>query len=79
MSTCADYYITIGGAFSGSIQLQVTDENGVEVLNVTLTGGTGVSDDSGLTSSGTSGTWTVTITLTDFGGTGDFSLNPSGC
>ena len=38
----------------------------------------GVGDDSksGVTSSGVSGDWTITVTLTNFNGDGSFSLNP---
>ena len=61
-------------ATSGTFQLLVKDADGATVIDKTLTAGSGAQDASGTSSSGTSGEWTVTISLTSFNGTGDYSL-----
>ncbi len=61
-------------ASSGSFQLVVKDADGTTVIDKTLTAGSGAQDADGTSSSGTSGTWTATISLTSFNGTGDYSL-----
>ena len=61
-------------ASSGSFNLTVTDADGTAVINKTLTAGSGAQDASGTSSSGTTGTWTATVTLTSFTGTGDYSI-----
>ena len=62
------------GATSGSFQLVLKDASGVTVLDKTLTAGSGAQDASGTSTAGTAGTWTATITLTNFNGTGDYSF-----
>ena len=54
--------------------LVVTDADGTTVINKTLTAGSGAQDASGTSSAGTTGTWTATVTLTEFTGTGDYSF-----
>lgn len=61
-------------ATSGSFQLVVKDADGTTVIDKTLTAGSGAQDASGTSSSGTSGAWSVTISLTSLNGTGDYSL-----
>lgn len=61
-------------ASTGSFNLTVTDADGNIVINKTLTAGSGAQDASGTSSAGTTGTWTTTITLTNFTGTGDYSF-----
>lgn len=61
-------------ASSGSFNLTVTDANGAEVINNTLTVGSGAQDAAGTSSAGATGTWTATVTLTNFQGTGDYSF-----
>ena len=61
-------------ATSGSFQLEVKDADGTTVINKTLTAGSGAQDADGTSSSGTSGTWSATISLTSFNGNGDYSL-----
>ena len=61
-------------ATDGSFQLVVNDADGTTVIDKTLTAGSGAQDADGTSSSGTSGTWTVTISLTAFNGTGDDSF-----
>lgn len=61
-------------ASSGSFNLTVRDASGTVVINNTLTVGSGDQDASGTSSSGTTGTWTATVTLTDFTGSGDYSF-----
>ncbi|MBL4578733.1 MAG: hypothetical protein JKY18_02030 [Flavobacteriales bacterium] len=62
------------GATSGSFRLVLKDAGAVTVLDKTLTAGSGAQDASGTSSSGTAGTWTATITLTNFNGSGDYSV-----
>lgn len=61
-------------ASGGSFQLKIKDASGTVVLDKTLTAGSGPQDAAGVTSSGTAGTWTATITLTKFIGSGDYSF-----
>lgn len=61
-------------ASTGSFNLTVKDADGTTVINKTLTAGSGAQDASGTSSAGTPGTWTVTVTLTNFTGTGDYSF-----
>lgn len=68
----------ITAASGGSMQVIVKDAEGTEVLNETLTVGTGDDSKSVCSSAGTSGTWSVTVKLTDFDGDGSFSLS-QGC
>jgi hypothetical protein len=61
-------------ATSGSFTLTITDAVGNTVMSNTLTAGSGAQDASGTSSAGTTGTWTATVTLTSFSGTGDYSF-----
>jgi len=61
-------------ASGGSFQLVLKDASGTTVLDKTLTAGSGSQDAAGTSASGTSGTWTATITLTKFRGSGDYSF-----
>jgi len=61
-------------ATSGSFRMVLKDAAGTTVLDKTLTAGSGAQDADGTSSSGTAGTWTCTITLTDFNGSGDYSF-----
>jgi hypothetical protein len=61
-------------ASSGSFNLTVTDASGNAVINNTITAGVGAQDAGGTSSSGTTGTWTVTVTLTSYTGSGDYSI-----
>lgn len=74
----AEYNMDITSAAGGSMQLMVEDAGGQTVINQTLTAGQGDDSKSGCSSSGTAGTWKVTITLTDFDGDGSYSLS-EGC
>ncbi len=60
---------------TGSVQMIINDAEGTEVLNVTRSAG-GNDSYSGVTEAGTSGTWLVTIILTDFNGDGSYSISP---
>ncbi|MFT6166526.1 MAG: hypothetical protein ACJASF_001215 [Vicingaceae bacterium] len=68
-----DWDMTIK-ATSGSFQLVVKDADGTAVIDKTLTAGSGPQDDAGISASGTPGTWTLSVFLTNFNGTGDYSL-----
>ena len=53
----------------------VKDSNGNTVLDRSLNGTTEPDSFSGVTSAGSSGEWSVTMTLTSFDGDGSFSLS----
>lgn len=61
-------------ASSGSFNLNVTDASGTSVINQTLTANSGSQSADGTSAEGTTGTWTATVTLTNFQGTGDYSF-----
>ena len=71
-----DYNMDVTAAEGGSFNLSVTDAEGASVLNQTLTVGQGDDSKSGVSSSGASGEWTITVTLTNFSGDGSFSISP---
>lgn len=73
--TTADYNADITATATGDFQMVVRDADGTVVLDRSLVGGTEPDSFSGVTSSGTSGTWTVTITITGFNGDGSFTLS----
>lgn len=61
---------------TGSVQMILNDKKGNEVLNQTLTAGSGPDSFSGVSSEGKAGMWLVTIVLTNFNGDGSYSLHP---
>lgn len=61
-------------ATTGSFNLTVADADGTVVINQTLTANSGPQSADGTSSAGTTGTWTATVTLTDFDGIGDYSF-----
>lgn len=71
----ADYNADITATAEGSFKMVVTDADQTVVLDRTLEGAVEPDSFSGVTSSGTSGIWTVTISLTNFSGDGSFSLS----
>lgn len=71
----ADYNADITASTDGVFQMVVKDSEGAIVLDRTLSGAVEPDSFSGVTSSGISGTWSVTITLTTFNGNGSFSLS----
>ena len=71
----ADYNADITSTSGGLFQMTVKDADGNVVLNKSLNGGTEPDSFSGVTSVGTSGIWSVTITLSSFNGDGSFSLS----
>lgn len=71
----ADYNADITATATGVFLMSIRDADGTEVLNRTL-GDTPEPDSfSGVTSAGTAGEWTVTITVTNFSGDGSFSVS----
>ena len=60
---------------TGSVQMIVKDDEGTVVLDKTRSAG-GNDTFSGVSESGVSGTWKVTLVLTDFNGDGSYSLHP---
>lgn len=71
----ADYNADITATSLGNFQITVSDSEGTVVLDRTIQGGTEPDSIDGVTSSGASGIWTVTIQLTNFNGDGSFSLS----
>ncbi len=71
----AEYNADITTTASGAFRMVVTSANGATVLNKTLNGSIEPDSFSGVTTEGTPGVWTVTITLTNFNGDGSFSLS----
>ncbi|NNJ89446.1 MAG: hypothetical protein HKP53_08580 [Eudoraea sp.] len=71
----ADYNADITANSDGSFRMIVEDSQGIVVLNRSIQGGTEPDSIDGVTSSGASGIWTVTIEVTSFTGDGSFSLS----
>ncbi len=71
----ADYNADITATSEGSFRIIVRDSEEVIVLDRTIQGGAEPDSIDGVTSSGTSGIWTVTIEVTSFNGDGSFSLS----
>lgn len=71
----AEYNADITATVEGSFTMVVRDADGMVVLERGLQGGSEPDSFSGVTQAGASGTWTVTITLTNFSGDGSFSLS----
>jgi len=70
----ADYNADITTSTDGIFKIVVKDADGTVVLDESLSGAVEPDSMSGVTSVGTSGLWSVTITLTSFNGDGSFSL-----
>lgn len=73
--TTADYNADITAPKGSTFQMVVQDADGKVVLDRSLQGGSEPDSFSGVTNSGTSGMWTVTIILTNFVGDGSYSLS----
>ncbi|NAS13852.1 hypothetical protein [Poritiphilus flavus] len=73
--TTADYNADITASAEGTFTIIVLDANGNIVLNRSLDGASEPDSISGVTESGISGVWSVTITLGSFNGDGSFSLS----
>lgn len=71
----ADYNADITTSTTGLFQMIVQDSEGVTVLDSSLNGNIEPDSFSGVTSSGTAGMWTVTITVSNFNGDGSFTLS----
>ncbi len=71
----AEYNADITATAEGKFRMVVQDAEGMTVLDRTLDGAVEPDSFSGVTQAGASGTWTVTITLTNFSGDGSFSLS----
>ncbi len=76
--TTAELNMDITPTSVGSLQIVVTDANGVEVLNETLSSDDVEDSKTVCSATGTAGAWTVTITLTSFTGNGSYTLS-QGC
>ena len=61
---------------TGSAQMILNDKKGDEVINHTITGGSGADSFSKVSTEGKPGTWKVTLILTDFTGDGSYSVHP---
>lgn len=73
--TTADYNADITATAEGTFNILVLDADGTTVLDQSLQGGSEPDSFSGVTDAGTSGVWSVTITLGSFNGDGSFSLS----
>ncbi|AYN67462.1 hypothetical protein D1013_08855 [Euzebyella marina] len=73
--TTADYNADITATTDGTFNMIVTDADANIVLNRSLNGAVEPDSFSGVTDAGTSGIWTVTITVESFSGDGSFSLS----
>lgn len=71
----ADYNADITATANGIFNMVVKDPDGNVVLDKSLSGASEPDSFSGVTASGSSGIWSVTITLTSFNGDGSFSLS----
>ena len=71
----AEYNADITATTDGVFKMVVKDVDGNVVLDKSLSGVIEPDSFSGVTASGTSGIWSVTITLTSFNGDGSFSLS----
>lgn len=71
----ADYNADITATSEGQFKMTVKDANNNIVLDRSLRGDIEPDSFSGVTSSGTPGVWSVTITLSSFKGDGSFSLS----
>ncbi|WP_421803586.1 hypothetical protein [Flagellimonas sp.] len=71
----ADYNADITATTEGTFNMVVTDADANIVLNRSLNGAVEPDSFSGVTDAGTSGIWTVTITVESFNGDGSFSLS----
>ncbi|WP_420593330.1 hypothetical protein [Robiginitalea biformata] len=71
----ADYNADVTLAVEGSFRIIVEDADGMPVLDRTIQGGSEPDSISGVTESGASGIWTVTIEVKNFNGDGSFSLS----
>ncbi|MCW5515466.1 hypothetical protein [Muriicola sp. Z0-33] len=71
----ADYNADITATAEGTFNILVLDADGNSVLNRSLNGATEPDSFSGVTDRGTSGVWSVTITLESFNGDGSFSMS----
>ena len=71
----ADYNADITASSKGTFRIIVEDSEGSVVLDRPIDGGSEPDTIGGVTLSGTSGIWTVTIEVIDFTGDGSFSLS----
>jgi hypothetical protein len=73
--TTADYNADITASASGLFQMIVKDSEGTTVLDRLINASVELDSFSGVTSSGTTGIWTVTIDVSNFNGDGSFTLS----
>ncbi len=75
-STTAEYNMDITAAAGGSFTLTIADADGQVVATRSLVKGQGDDSASGVSTTGTSGDWTITVALANFSGDGSFSISP---
>lgn len=75
-NTTAGWDMSITASAGSSFNLVLKDASGAVMLDQTLTAtaNSGSPSADGTTIAGTAGTWTGTVTLTSFNGTGDYSV-----
>lgn len=71
----ADFNADITATTIGTFRMTMEDSEGSVVIDRTIDGGTEPDTIGGVTSTGASGIWTVTIQVTDFTGDGSFSMS----
>ena len=71
-----DWNMDITTSSGGTFNLKIVDSGGATFLDQALTAGQGDDSRSGVSSAGSSGQWTITVTLTNFNGDGSFSISP---
>lgn len=71
----ADYNADITATSEGTFQIIVEDSEGAVVLDRTIDGASEPDTIGGITATGASGIWTVTINVSSFNGDGSFSLS----
>lgn len=71
----ADYNMDMTVSVGGKFQMIIKDAAGVVVLDYTLIKGQTPDSKSGVTATGTPGTWTIIINVTSFNGSGSYDLS----
>ena len=71
----ADYNMDMTVSVGGKFQMIIKDGAGIVVLDYTLIKGQTPDSKSGVTATGTPGTWTIIINVTNFNGNGSYDLS----
>lgn len=74
-ASTAEVNMDITTSQGGSMKMVILDADGNVVLDEVITSGSTDDSFSGVTSIGSPGAWTITVTMTSFSGDGSFSLS----